>query len=158
MKKTLAAALAVLVLVAIRFATQSGLPTSGAQAQTAADEACQPAGRLTLRLGIGDAAPTDWSGTATGWVAGDRVSWQGESESGPLKLAGGALTPRVLPLATDVLLPSTDCDGGGNAGRTIEIETPQGGFQISPQQVAVGRPMAALGGRVEVASRTAASR
>ena len=152
MRKTLAAAFAVLALVAIRYATQSGdSPPAGAHAQTATDEDCLSAGRLELRLGIGDTAPTDWSGTATGWVDGGSVSWTGESESSPLKLAGGSLTPRVLPHAVGIDLPSTDCGGGTGAGRTVQIDTAQGEFEVSPLQLDFGRPRTDLGGRVEIA-------
>ena len=152
MKKTLAAAFAVVALAAIRYATHSGDSLAGgAHAQTVAESDCAPFSQLTLRLGIGDASPTDWSGNATGWVDGGSVSWTGESESSPVKLAGGAQTPRVLPLAVEVDLPSTDCGGTGGASRAVQVATAQGEFEVSPLRLELGKPQAALGGRVEVA-------
>ncbi len=103
-----------------------------------------------MELGAGDAAETDWSGTATGWVSPGSASWTAKSTSSPLKLAGGGKSPRVLPVAVDLELPSGPCGEQAGADRLIQVQTAQGGFEVAPGALVMGRSVSRLNGRVEI--------
>ena len=124
------------------------LPSS-AVAQTVASAECQSRTRMMLRLGIGDVEETDWSGSASGWVARDS-SWKIESSASPTKLAGGEQAPRILPAVIELTLPSAPCGSELDRDREIRIDSTQGGFEFAPLRVGLGRPVQALGGRVEI--------
>ena len=154
MKKAFIVTLAFLGVIVIRFASQSPGPTSaGALAQVAPASNCMSGSRVTMQLGVGDSAPTDWSGTARGWVAPESTSWEARSESSPVKLAGGGQAPRVLPATVEIDLPSMPCDREVDAQRTIQVKTAQGDFELAPLHLRMGRPELMLAGRVQV-SRT----
>ncbi len=157
MKKTFIAVLAFLAIVAIRQAADSpGSTAADALAQVAASGNCMADSRVTLRLGIGDSAPTDWTGTASGWVAPDGAAWNTKSESSPLKLAGGGSSERILPATVDIGLPSTPCGSDADDLRKIRVETAQGSFEFAPLQVSMGRPELVLAGRVEISRNPSA--
>ncbi|MDE0103914.1 MAG: hypothetical protein OXN89_16195 [Bryobacterales bacterium] len=131
-----------------------GIPallTSSAEAQspTRSESACQSAPVLALRLGIGDDAESDWHGKADGWVASGTASWEANSQSSPTKLAGGALSPRVLPAEVVLKLPDGECTGVVGHARTISVETGQGRFEIHLDELEIGSFASFLGGRVE---------
>ena len=152
MKKILALALAVLASLGVRYALQTPSPVaSSALAQGTAGDTCIASNRLVLRLGVGDEAETDWSGSATGWVIEERTSWKAQSESAPLKLAGGGRVPRVLPASVDVNLPPSPCGSAADPSRSVRVETGHGSFDVAVGDLAMGRSVSMLGGRVEVA-------
>ena len=158
MKKILAVTLAALAALGIQLAFQNpGQPFSSALAQSAASENCVDSNWLLLRLGVGDEAETDWSGTATGWVTEGSASWSMQSESSPLKLAGGGRSPRVLPAAVDLKLPASPCGSGADPSRSVRVETEQGSFEIAVEDLGMGRSVALLGGRVQAALAPAES-
>lgn len=142
--------LAVFGLLSLWYAVGEGdsLPSS-AVAQTVASTDCPSQTRIMLRLGIGDVEETDWSGTASGWVAADS-SWSIESSASPTKLAGGEQAPRILPAVVELALPSAPCHSELNRDSEIRIDSAQGGFEFAPLRVALGRPVQTLGGRVEI--------
>ena len=151
MKKALAATLIVLFAVALRFAVRTDDPVpTAAHAQTPTGGTCNSSSAVTLRLGIGDESPTDWSGTASGWVSPQSSAWKAESESRPVKLAGGATRPRVLPATVVLQLPAAPCGSAADASSAIQVETGQGAFEFSPLQLSIGNPKSLLEGRVEV--------
>lgn len=151
MRTTLLAAVILLVIVAARSASDSsGGGAADVNAQVAPVETCSLGSRINLRMGIGDRAPTDWSGSASGWVSSDGASWEAKSESSPLKLAGGANSERILPTSVDIDLPLIPCGSEPDASRRIDVETAQGEFGFAPLQLALGRPASMLGGRVEI--------
>ena len=106
---------------------------------------------IRVVLGIGDAQPTDWSGSVEGnaraLVDGRRESrrWKLESNSSPLKLAGGGKEPRVLP-ASLMLLPHASAE-------TLRMRTAQGEFSFAPNDVRLGADMERLDGRVRLERR-----
>ena len=151
MRKTVIAAVTLLIIVAMRYgADSSGSGSIDASAQVSTAETCSSGSRISLRMGIGDSAPTDWSGSASGWVSPDGASWEAKSESSPLKLAGGGSSERVLPASVDIDLPLIPCGSEPDASRRVEVETAQGEFEFAPLQLAIGRPRSMLGGRVEI--------
>ena len=158
MRKTLAAFLALLVAGALWFGAgaRPGAPANAA-AQTVPDASCPPTSLVTLWLGLGDQEPTDWSGSARGWIsqagasdAAGSVAWEAQSESSPLKTAGGGRAERVLPASVDLHFPGGPCGSEPGPEATIEVETPQGAFEIAPGRLAMGRPELALDGRVRI--------
>ena len=124
------------------------LPSS-AVAQTVASAECQSQTRMLLRLGIGDVEQTDWSGAASGWVDGGS-SWKIESSANPTKLAGGGQAPRILPAVIELALPSAPCGSELDRDREIQVDSAQGRFEFAPLRVGLGKPVQALGGRVEI--------
>ena len=158
MKKILAITLAALAALGIWIAIQTPGPLSStALAQSAASENCVSSNRLLLRLGVGDEAETDWSGTATGWVTDGSASWSMQSESSPLKLAGGGQSPRILPAAVDVKLPASPCGSAADPSRSVRVETEQGSFDIAVGELGMGRSVELLGGRAQAALAPAES-
>lgn len=152
MHKLLATAAVLLALAAARFAAGPvSAPAVAASAQAPPTEACEAGGRVMLRLGLDDTAPSDWSGAATGWVAGGGAAWEAESEPSPVKLAGGGSRPRILPATVQFDLPASDCAAGPGADRTVAVETAHGSFEFAPQQLVMGEARAALEGRAEIA-------
>ncbi len=151
MNKTLAAFLLGLAAIALVFSSRApeSIPAR-ALAQTAGSAVCESSSLVTMRLGLGDSAPTDWSGTATGWVAEWSASFEAGSESSPLKLAGGGRAPRVLPGSARLALPPSACGSEEDLARTIQVSTGQGSFEFAPLELPVGRPALLLDGRVEV--------
>ena len=150
MRKILLAASALLVLVALRYVVDTpDIAPTEALAQTANSNPCASADVLTLRLGLGDGEPTDWSGRATLARSDKAVTWDAESESSPLKLAGGAQSPRILPAIVDVDLSDLAC-GGASPGQTVQVSTAQGDFEVDVSQLASSTSTAVLEGRAEV--------
>ncbi len=151
MKKTLATVVLLLSVIALRFAAQAPNPAPiEALAQTSASSECASHSALIMRLGIGDEAPTDWSGSATGGGAAGTATWEAASESSPLKLAGGGQSPRILPASVDLGLPAAPCGSDVDSEQTLRAETAQGDFDFAPLALPMGTSMALLGGRVEV--------
>ena len=149
MKKILTVALVVLAALGVRFASQTPAPLgSSALAQSAASDDCVDSNRLLLQLGVGDEAETDWSGTATGWLADASASWSMHSESSPLKLAGGGRSPRILPAAVELKLPASPCGSAADPSRSVGVQTQQGSFDVAVGDLGMGRSVALLDGRV----------
>ncbi len=151
MQKRVVAAAGLIALIGIGFLKLS--PDSGlseAMAQDAVPGDCVSLGTVTMRLGFGDEAPTDWSGTAEGLVATESTSWEAKSESSPLKLAGGGQSPRVLPASVDLKLPSAPCGSAVNEAQTVRVHTDQGDFQFAPLEIPIGAALLLLDGRVAV--------
>ena len=152
MKKIIALAAAALTALGVQIALRTPAPlSSSAFAQSAASENCVDSNRLLLQLGVGDEAESDWSGTATGWVTDGSASWSAQSESSPLKLAGGGRSPRVLPAAVAVRLPASPCGSAADPSRSVRIETRQGSFDVAVGDLGMGRSVTHLGGRVQAA-------
>ncbi len=152
MKKTLVAVLAILLLVAVRFAVQiTDQSPTDAYAQTWANGECASADAVTMRLGIGDDSPSDWSGSATGAVPSGTVSWKAGSESSPLKLAGGEQSPRILPATVDLNLSRQPCGSEAAPSGKIQVKTAHGDFEFEPLELPIGDSTAVLEGRVEIA-------
>ncbi len=151
MRHTIVAAGGLLVAIALGFLLRvPESPASEARAQDAGQGNCPSVSAVVLRLGIGDEAPTDWSGTAQGSVASSSASWEARSESSPLKLAGGGQSPRVLPASVDLSLPATPCGSEGDGTQSIRVSTGQGDFEFAPYAIPIGTAMPFLGGRAEV--------
>ena len=158
MKKIVLFGLGGLAALAVQFALQvSETRPSSALAQSSASPPCASSDVLVLRLGIGDEAVTDWSGAATGWVRDGRVSWSAKSQSAPLKLAGGARAPRVLPVSVDVMLPERPCGAAADPSRALRVETREGSFDVSVGDLALGAGVSLLDGRVEAVLAPAAA-
>ena len=151
MRKTPLAVLTLLSLVSLRFAVDSPDPAPiEAYAQTSATGECASANAVTMRLGIGDEVPTDWSGSVSEAGPSRTVSWEASSESSPLKLAGGGQTPRILPATVDLDLSREPCGSETDSSRTLRVRTAQGDFEFAPLELAMGSSMAVLDGRAEV--------
>ena len=130
MKKILVVGLGTVAALAFWFAPQVPEPLlSSALAQSSESGPCVESNRLVLSLGIDDSEETDWSGTASGWVRDERASWSAESQSAPLKLAGGGQAPRVLPASADVNLPASPCGSAADRSRSVRVETGEGSFR-----------------------------
>lgn len=158
MKKILVVGLGALAALAVRFALQlPEAPPSSALAQSSATGPCVESNRLVLSLGIDDGEETDWSGTATGWVKDERASWSAESQSAPLKLAGGGQAQRVLPASASVDLPASPCGSAPDGSRTVRVETREGSFDVAVGDLGMGRSVSLLDGRVEAALSPVAS-
>lgn len=156
MRNWLLAALALTALGALWMALDSpGVPGAVALAQESSEGDCSVSGRLLLQLGVGDRQPTEWNGSATGWLAGESATWEAQSQSSPLKLAGGGQSARVLPAEVVLDLPSAGCEGGDPS--RIQIQTPHGEFQIDPSSMTLGRAERFLSGRVSAARVPAAT-
>ncbi len=154
MSRILVVACGVVALLGVRLLlAPSGTAVPQATAQQTAQDECPAPARIILWLGIGDREPADWSGSARGW-AGDEnegaISWQAESVSSPLKLAGGGSSPRVLPVPVEVPLPRSPCGVTLDLDQRLSVETAQGSFEIAPLRVPLGRLEFALDGRVQV--------
>ena len=99
-------------------------------------------------VGVGDAEPTDWSGSVAGgadaYVDGEQASvrWKLASQSSPLKLAGGGKAPRVLP-ASLILAPR-------DSAETLRVRTAQGEFSFEPSEMRLGIAQERLDGRVRL--------
>lgn len=151
MTRTVAVVLVPLSFLAFQVATQAPAPVAvEALAQTPERGDCEAAGAVSIRLGIGDQQPTDWSGSASGFGMPEAISWKADSQSSPLKLAGGGQTPRVLPASVDLDLPRQPCGEGADPGQTLRVTTTQGDLEFAPLELSIGSPKALLGGRVEV--------
>ena len=158
MKKILVVGLGAVAALALWFAPQVPEPLlSSALAQSSESGPCVDSNRLVLSLGIDDSEETDWSGTASGWVRDERASWSAESQSAPLKLAGGGQAQRVLPASVDVNLPTSPCGSAADPSRSVRVETREGSFDVAVGGLAMGRRVSLLGGRVEAALAPAAS-
>ncbi len=120
------------------------------RAQDAGPGECPSASAVTIRLGLTDREPTDWGGRAEGLVAGESTSWEAESESSPLKQAGGERSPRVLPVSVDLKLPPMPCGSALDETQTIRVHTDQGDFEFAPLEISPGTSQVLLDGRVEV--------
>ena len=121
---------AALPLVAAAIYLAAG-PARSVRAQDDPLPTAEIATGIRVVLGIGDAQPTDWSGSVEGnaraLVGGRRESrrWKLESNSSPLKLAGGGKEPRVLP-ASLMLLPHASAE-------TLRMRTAQGEFSFDSE-------------------------
>lgn len=157
MKKILVVGLGAVAALALWFAPQVPEPLlSSALAQSSENGPCVDSNRLVLSLGIDDSEETDWSGTASGWVRDERASWSAESQSAPLKLAGGGQAQRVLPASVDVNLPASPCGSAADPSRSVRVETREGSFDVAVGGLAMGSSVRSLGGRVEAALAPAA--
>lgn len=151
MKKVIFALGALLAAMAAGFLVRAPDPVfSEARAQEPSTASCAALSAVTLRLGIGDQAPADWSGSAEGLVADGSDSWEAKSESSPLKLAGGRQSPRVLPALVSLSLPSSPCGSEPDEARSIRVHTGQGDFEFAPLELPLGTATPLLEGRVEV--------
>ena len=153
MAKTIGPLFTLLVLIAVAALWRTDEATRALQvtalAQTADAAECIAPSRLTLTLGVGDDAETDWSGSATGWVTGD-PAWSAESASSPLKRGNGSRTPRIIPADVEIDLPAGPCVSAPEEDRVLQVETAQGSFEVAPL-VGMGFKQYALDRRVEVA-------
>lgn len=141
------AAAAVLALVAI-MVHLAEWPASEVHAQDSVLTSAAVGATVRAVVGIGDAEPTDWSGSVIGdaelSIDGESVSgsWELESESAPLKVAGGERIPRVLP--TSIIVAPQSSAG------TLEVDTAQGKFSIHPGELELGNHREALDSRVRL--------
>lgn len=150
MSKTLVTVTVLLALAAVQFALRGPEPGPvEVVAQTAASGHCGGQTAVRMRLGIGDESPTDWSGSASGHVSPAGASWNAESESSPLKLAGGGQSPRILAASVDLGLPRQPCGAEVNAEQALRVTTAQGSFEFAPLELAMGEVSKFLDGRVE---------
>ena len=131
------------------FAIQSLAPErAGAQPQGSAETRCASPMQLALRLGIGDQAETDWSGVVDGPL--DPRHWEAASKSSPVKLPGGALSPRILPAEVILQLQDAACTGAPDQDQRVAAKTGDGSFEFLLADLEVGSPQAFLSGRLEV--------
>ncbi len=146
---------AALPLAAVAIYLAAG-PARSVRAQEDPLPAVEMAAGIRVVLGLGDAEPTDWSGSVEdnvrALVGGRRESrsWKLESKSSPLKLAGGGKAPRVLPAS--LLFVSRAFP------ETLRARTAQGEFSFDPDDVRLGVDMERLDGRVRLERRAPAVR
>ena len=124
-----------------------------AQSRAPDESPCPAARQLALRLGVGDDSEVDWSGTAEGAVAPGADSWEVMSEASPVKLAGGGLSPRVLPAEVSIPLSAGNCDGPPSRDLTVAVTTGQGSFSVRLADLEMGSARSYLDGRAEVSLR-----
>ena len=138
---------------ALPLAALTVYPAAGPARLARAQEASLPQAaveRTGIRavVGVGDAEPTDWSGSVAGgadaYVDGEQASvrWKLASQSSPLKLAGGGKAPRVLP-ASLILAPR-------DSAETLRVRTAQGEFSFEPSEMRLGIAQERLDGRVRL--------
>ena len=153
MAKTIGPLFTLLVLIAVAAFWRTSEATRALQvtalAQTSDAAECIAPSRLTLTLGVGDDAETDWSGRAAGWVTGV-PAWSAKSASSPLKRGDGSRTPRIVPATAEIDLPEGPCVSAPEEDRVLQVETAQGSFEVAPL-VGMGFKQYALDRRVEVA-------
>ncbi len=123
-------------------------PAAGPAQQNPLPQAAVERTGIRAVVGVGDAQPTDWSGSVEGgalaYVDGEQASgrWKLQSQSSPLKLAGGGKAPRALPAS--LILASRD------PAQTLRLRTAQGEFSVNPGEIRLGIEQERLDGRVRL--------